>query len=482
MAAMFEGLSDRIEGVLGRLRGKGKLSPEQVEEVLREVRLALLEADVHTAVVRGFLSRVRERAVGDEVTKALGPAQQVVKIVHEELVRILGGQAAPLTYSPKPPTVIMLAGLQGSGKTTAAGKLALFLSKRGKKPLLVACDLQRPAAVEQLKLVGDQIGVPVVTRTGMTPVEVAGEGLSEAKRLQRDVVIVDTAGRLHVDEEMMAEAAAIRDRVDPTETLFVADSMTGQDAVNVATAFLERVDYSGIILTKLDGDARGGAALSIAEVSGRPVKFASVGERLDAFEPFHPDRMASRILGMGDMLTLIEKAEEAYEEDQQAELEEKILKQTFSLEDFLETMKGLRKMGPLQSLIGMMPGMRQQLKDVEVDESDLARVEAIIHSMTPAERRDPALLNKSRKQRVARGCGRTPQDVNMLLRQFDQAKVLMKAVAAGGGMPSVPGMGQQAAPGMRGGGRPSPHRAQPKDRTKRPKLHHKNKKKKRKKK
>jgi len=479
---MFDSLSDRIEGIFQRLKGSGKVSEDQVEEVLREVRLALLEADVHTSVVRGFLAKVRERAVGEEVMKSLTPAQHIIKVVDEELIGILGGEHKQITYSPQPPTVIMLAGLQGSGKTTAAGKLAKLLQKRGKKPLLVACDLQRPAAVEQLRLLGEQIGVPVVTQTGMTPIEVATSSFDIARDERRDVIIIDTAGRLHIDEEMMAEAAAIKEATNPNEILFVADAMTGQDAVNVATAFLERVDYTGIILTKLDGDARGGAALSIATVSGRPVKFASVGEHLDSFEPFHPDRMASRILGMGDVLTLIEKAEEAYEEEQQAELEEKILKQTFSLEDFLETMKGLKKMGPLQSLLGMLPGMRSQLKDVEVDERDLARVEAIIHSMTPAERRDPKVINKSRRVRIARGCGRTPADVNGLLKQFEQAKVLMQAVAKGGGMPGMqPGMGMQAGPGMAGGGG-APHRAKPKDRPKKPKQHHKTKKKKRKKK
>jgi len=471
---VFDTLSERIEGIFGRLRSRGRLSEQQIDEVLREVRLALLEADVHTDVVRAFVGRVRERALGEEVRKALTPAQTIVKIVNDELVEILGRTTSPLTWSPKPPTVIMLAGLQGSGKTTAAGKLARLLKSKGKRPLLVACDLRRPAAVEQLKLLGDEVDVPVVARTGMTAVDVAATGVEEARRLMRDVVIVDTAGRLHVDEAMMSEAAAIRDRIQPTETLFVADAMTGQDAVNVATAFLERVDYTGIILTKLDGDARGGAALSIAQVSGRPVKFASTGERLDAFEPFHPDRLASRILGMGDILTLIEKSEEAFEEDERIALEEKMRKATFTLDDFLKQMRQLRKMGPLSNLLGMMPGMKGALKDVDLDEKELSRVEAIIQSMTPGERVDPGIINNSRRQRIARGCGRTVSDVNALVRQFDQVKVMMRAMAGGGGLPSLPhGMGPQGA-------MPRAGRGKPKNRPHRPKQHAKGKKRKRK--
>jgi len=473
---MFDALSDRLEDIFQRMRGRGRLSEEQVEEILREVRLALLEADVHTSVVRGFLAKVRERAVGDEVTKALTPAQAVIKIVHDELVEILGHEHKPVTYAPKPPTVIMLAGLQGSGKTTAAGKLARWLKSRGKRPLLVAADLYRPAAIEQLKIVGDEIDVPVVARTGVSAVEVVREGLERARHLQRDTVVIDTAGRLHIDEDMMAEAAAIKDAVQPHEILFVADSMTGQDAVNVATAFLERVDYTGIVLTKLDGDARGGAALSIAEVSGRPIKFASTGERLDAFEPFHPERMASRILGMGDVLTLIEKAEETYAEDERRAMEEKMRTATFTLEDFLKQLKGLRKMGPLQSLVGMLPGMKGALKDVELDERDLGSIEAIIHSMTSSERADPSILNGSRRSRIARGCGQRVSDVNQLVKQFDQARVLMKTLASGGGIPDLAGA-MSGAPGGDGG---RPHRAKPKGRAKPPKQHHKKKKKRRK--
>jgi signal recognition particle subunit SRP54 len=467
---MFDSLSDRLEGVFKRLRGRGRLTSDDVDEALREVRLALLEADVHLQVVRDFVSRVRERAVGEEVRKALTPGQQVVKIVNEELVTILGGDAKPIQFAGRPPTVLMLAGLQGSGKTTAAGKLAHYLKSKGRRPLLVACDLRRPAAVEQLALLGEQVGVPVVRREGISAVEVAAEGVREAERLDRDVVIVDTAGRLHIDEEMMAEAAAIRARVKPHETLLVVDAMTGQDAVNVATAFLEGVDYTGIILSKLDGDARGGAALSIAHVSGRPVKFASTGERLDAFEPFHPDRMASRILGMGDVMTLIEKAEETFEEEEMVQMERKLREASFTLEDFLDQMRQIKKMGPLTSLMGMIPGMGAQLKGLNVDDIDTKHTEAIILSMTPAERRDPTVINSSRRQRIANGCGLSTADVNGLLRQFEQARKMMRAMAGGGGLPSMPQGTVKGGPG----GRPKP-----KQRPHRPKQHGKKKKKRR---
>ncbi len=476
---MFDTLSERLENVFKRLRGHGRLSETQVDEALREVRMALLEGDVHLDTVRQFIARVRERAVGEEVRKALTPAQTVVKIVNDELVEILGGKAKPLRYAQKPPTVVMLAGLQGSGKTTAAAKLATWLKAKGKHPVLVACDLRRPAAVQQLRLLGEQAGVPVIARDGMSPVDVAAEGVSETIRLGRDVVIVDTAGRLHVDEEMMAEAAAIRDRVKPTETLLVVDAMTGQDAVNVATSFLEHVDFSGIVLSKLDGDARGGAALSIAHVSGRPVKFASTGEKLDAFEPFHPDRIAGRILGMGDMLTLIEKAEEAFEEEQAKEMERKFLEASFTLEDFLDQMRQLRKMGPISNLLGMIPGMGAQLKGLELDDKDLGRTEAIICSMTPVERRDPSIIDGSRRSRIARGCGMTTGDVNGVLRQFGEAKKMMKVMAGGGGLPQMPkGMvlprGPVGGRGAAGGSRPTA-----KKRAHKPKQHGKKKKKRR---
>lgn len=471
---MFDSLSDRLENAFRKLRGRGRLSEGDVDEVLREVRMALLEADVHLQTVKHFIGRVRERAVGEEVLKALTPAQMVVKIVNEELVEILGGKAEPLRFAPRPPTVIMMAGLQGSGKTTAAAKLAAQIRKKGRRPMLVACDLRRPAAVQQLKLLGEQTGVPVIAQEGATdPVAVAAYAMEEAKRLGRDVVIVDTAGRLHIDEEMMAEAAAIRDRVQPTETLLVVDAMTGQDAVNVATSFLERVDYSGIILSKLDGDARGGAALSIAHVSGRPVKFASVGEKLDAFEPFHPDRMASRILGMGDVLTLIEKAEETYEEEEAEKLERKIRKGEFNLQDFLDQMKQLKKMGSLGSLLGMIPGLRGQMQQLKnIDDDAMKHSEAVIQSMTPKERAEPGIIDASRKKRIARGCGMSINDVNALLRQFEQAKQMMKVVAGGGGAPSLPRTAVRDPEARRASSKSKrPHR---------PKTHGKNKKKKRK--
>jgi signal recognition particle subunit SRP54 len=467
---MFEILSERFEAAFRRLRSRGRLSESDVDDALGQVRLALLEADVQVGVVREFLGRVRERAVGDEVRKALTPGQHVVKIVNDELVAILGGTAKALAFAPKPPTVIMLAGLQGSGKTTAAGKLAVLLKGKGHSPLLVACDLRRPAAVRQLVLIGEQAGVPVVAREGLGSLGVAAEGLREAQRLGRDTVIVDTAGRLHVDEEMMAEATSIRDLVAPLETLLVVDAMTGQDAVNVATVFLERLDYTGIILSKLDGDARGGAALSIAHVSGRPVKFASTGERLDAFEPFHPDRMASRILGMGDVLTLIEKAEETFEAEQMLKVEEKLRAATFTLEDFLEQMRQLRKMGPLTSILGMIPGLGSQLKGLDLDESAMGRTEAIILSMTPAERRDPALIDGSRRSRIAGGCGLTTGEVNGLLRQFAEAKRMMRAATGGGGLPGLPRGMVKLPPGPR---------AKPKQRPHRPKQHGKKKKRRR---
>jgi signal recognition particle subunit SRP54 len=453
---VFDALSDRLEQAFRRLRGRGRLSDADVDAALRDVRAALLEADVHVGVVRELLARVRGRALGEEVRRALTPAQQVIRIVNDELVRILGGEARPLVTAARPPTVVMLAGLQGSGKTTTAAKLARWVAARGRRPLLVACDLRRPAAVRQLQLLGAEVGVPVVARDGMTAVEVAGEGLAEAERLGRDVVVVDTAGRLHVDDEMMAEAAAIRDRIRPHETLLVVDAMTGQDAVNVATAFLERVDFTGIVLTKLDGDARGGAALSIAHVSGRPVKFASTGERLDAFEPFHPDRIASRILGMGDVLTLIEKAEEAFEEEQARAMERKLRTASFTLEDFLEQMRQVRKMGPLTTLLGMIPGLGAQLKGIEIDERDLARAEAIICSMTPAERRDPSIIGGSRRARIARGSGTTPADVNALLRQFEAARRMMRQMV-GGGLSGAAGP-RAAAAGPRARAKARPHR------------------------
>ena len=475
---MFDALSDRLDAVFARFRGSRELTEEQVDEGLREIRLALLEADVNFKVVKTFTRRIRERAIGEEVSAALNPGQQVVKIVHEELVRILGEQSAPLELGSRSPAVIMLAGLQGSGKTTAAGKLAKLLKKKGRQPLLVACDLQRPAAVKQLQVLGEKVGVPVYAPvTTGDPVQVARESLQEAVRRSCNVVIVDTAGRTNVDQEMMDQASDIKAAIDPVETLFVIDAMIGQEAVTVALAFQEAVDFSGVILSKLDGDARGGAALSVAEVTGRPIKFASVGEKLDEFEAFHPDRMAGRILGMGDVLTLIEKAEETYTAEEAEELQRKLLEADFTLEDFLSQMQQMRKMGPLQNLLAMVPGVGKQLKDVDLDEREVKRVEAIIQSMTPEERRNPDLLNGKRKKRIAKGSGRSAQEVNELLRTFGEMRGMMKQLkgmkglsklkalrgmdpddlagslgALGeGGLAGLPGMGDFAGAGVGGG-------------------------------
>jgi signal recognition particle subunit SRP54 len=459
---MFDALSDRLEAVFAGLRSGGKLTEGQVEESLREIRLALLEADVNFKVVKTFVSRIRERAVGTEVSGALNPGQQVVKIVHEELVRILGEQSAPLDLGSSSPAVIMLAGLQGSGKTTAAGKLAKLLKKKGRQPLLVACDLQRPAAVKQLRVLGEQVGVPVYAPLEAgDPIPVARDAIAEAKRLGAGVVIVDTAGRTNVDEVLMQQAADIKAAVDPVETLFVIDAMIGQEAVTVAKAFQEAVDFTGVVLSKLDGDARGGAALSVAEVTARPIKFASVGEKLDEFEAFHPDRMAGRILGMGDVLTLIEKAEDVYTEQQAEDMQAKLLKAEFTLEDFLEQMQQIKKMGPLQNLLGMLPGMGKALKDVDLDDREIKRVEAIIQSMTLEERRKPRILNGKRKKRIAAGSGRSAQEVNELLRSFGEMQKMMKSLGGAKGMKALrqmkdmPELADQLAggqlPGMGGG-------------------------------
>jgi len=444
---VFDALSDRLDAVFSRLRGKGALTEEQVDEGLREIRLALLEADVNFRVVKTFVGRIRERAVGTEVSEALDPGQQIVKIVNSELVRILGEASAPLDLGSASPGVIMLAGLQGSGKTTAAGKLASLLKRRGRQVLLVACDLQRPAAVRQLQILGERVGVPVYAPvTSGDPVTVARDSITEARRVGASVVIVDTAGRTNVDDELMAQAAAIKDAVRPAETLFVIDAMIGQEAVTVAKAFQEAVDFSGVILSKLDGDARGGAALSVAEVTGRPIKYASVGEKLDEFEAFHPDRMASRILGMGDVLTLIEKAEEVYTEEQATEAQRKLLEASFTLEDFLEQMQQIKKMGPLRNVLGMMPGMGKMLRDVDIDDSTLVPTEAIIRSMTLEERRNPKLLNGKRKKRIAAGSGRSSQEINELLKGFDQMAQLMKGLGGGKGL----GKGLKGMKAMRG--------------------------------
>ena len=427
---MFESLSDRFEGIFTRLRGKGRLGDAEVEEVLREIRLALLEADVNFTVVRGLVGRIREQCVGAELSKSLTPAQQVIKIVNQELVNTLGGESLRITYAPKPPTVVLLAGLQGAGKTTAAAKLAVWFKHQGRNPLLVGADLQRPAAVEQLRVLGEQAGVAVFSEP-TDPVTVAKAGVEEAVRVGRDVVIVDTAGRLTIDQEMMDEVRHISESTDPHYTFLVIDAMIGQAAVETAEAFHQTLELDAVILSKLDGDARGGAALSVKEVVGRPIAFASIGEKLADFEQFHPDRMANRILGMGDVLTLIEKAEREYDQDVAQRAAEALQQGTFTLEDFLEQMQQLKKMGPLSGLIGMLPGVPKELKQANIDDRELARVEAIIRSMTPAERQNPDVINGSRRLRIANGSGVTTSEVNLLLKQFKEAQKMMNQMGFG---------------------------------------------------
>lgn len=426
---IFEGLAEKLQNALGNLKKKGKLSEKDVDLAMREVKMALLEADVNFKVVKDFIKVVKERAIGSEVMESLTPGQQVVKIVNEELSALMGGVNSKLTYSPKPPTVIMLVGLQGAGKTTTAAKLGSYLRKQGKNPLLVACDIYRPAAIKQLKVVGQQVGVPVFTmENGEKPEEITKNALGFAKENGKDIVIIDTAGRLHIDEVLMDELKNIKTLARPSEILLVVDSMTGQDAVNVSQSFNEVLGIDGVILTKLDGDTRGGAALSIKAVTQKPIKFTGMGEKLDDLEPFYPDRMASRILGMGDVLTLIERAQDAIDEKKAKELEEKMRKQEFTLDDFLDQMSQMKKMGPLKQILEMLPGMgaMKQLKDLEVDEKEVARVEAIIKSMTKQERREPAIINGSRRKRIANGSGTKVEEVNRLLKQFEQSKKMMK--------------------------------------------------------
>ncbi|MBX5476632.1 MAG: signal recognition particle protein [Clostridia bacterium] len=439
---MFEGLSERLQGVFARLRGRGRLSEQDVQAALREIRLALLEADVNFKVVKDFVERVRERAVGQEVLESLTPAQQVVKIVHEELARLLGeGADARLAAPPKPPLVVLMVGLQGSGKTTSTAKLGLHLKRQGKRPLLVAADVYRPAAADQLETLGRSLEIPVYRLDGAQPEAIVAGALQEAERAGRDAVLIDTAGRLHVDEELMAELRRLHALSRPHETLLVVDAMTGQDAVSVAEGFCAELPITGIVMTKLDGDARGGAALSVRAVTGRPIKFAGVGEKTDALEPFHADRMASRILGMGDVLTLIEKAQAAVDVSKARELEAKLRQNEFTFEDFLEQMQQLRRMGPLEQILGLLPGMGnfRQLKGVAVDEKELARVEAIIRSMTPEERRRPQIIDSSRKRRIARGSGTQVQDVNRLLKQFEELRKVMRMFSRPGKRPPKPG-------------------------------------------
>lgn len=461
---MFDTLSDRLSGVLTKLRGKGRLTDADIDATAREIRLALLEADVALPVVRAFIGQVKERARGAEVSQALNPAQQVIKIVHEELVTVLGGEARRLQFAKHPPTVIMLAGLQGSGKTTLAGKLGRWLRSQGHQPLLVAADLQRPNAVGQLQVLGGRADIEVYAPqpgNGVgDPVQVATDSLDHARRHARDVVIIDTAGRLGVDEEMMAQAAAIRDATDPDETLFVIDAMIGQDAVTTAEAFRDGVGITGVVLAKLDGDARGGAALSVRQVTGQPIMFASTGEKLEDFDIFYPDRLASRILGMGDMLSLIEQAETAFEDEQKERMTAKLVGgQDFTLDDFLEQLIAVRKMGPIANVMSMMPGMAQMKDQIaEVDDSHLDKVTAIIRSMTPHERSNPKVLNGSRRARIATGSGNTVTDVNQLLTRFGDAQKMMRQM---GGMMGLPGGGRRKGTkspknkrkGKKGGGR-----------------------------
>ena len=422
---MFESLGDRLQGIVKRLKGKGRLTEADVDEVLAEIRTALLEADVNVSVVRDVVARIREQAIGATVSEALDPSQQIIKIVNAELVGMLGGETLKITYSSVPPTVVLMAGLQGSGKTTSAAKLARWFKSQGRQPLLVGADLQRPAAVEQLRTLGAQIGVPVFSESG-DPVTTARRGLEEARRLGKDVLIVDTAGRLAIDEEMMQQVAEISSTVKPNYTFLVVDAMTGQDAVSVAKAFDERLSIDGVILSKLDGDARGGAALSVKYVIGKPIAFAATGEKIDAFEQFHPDRMAGRILGMGDMLTLIEQAEKVFEQDKAEEAAARMLEGQFTLEDFLDQLQQLKKMGPLSGIMGMLPGMPKEMKDAQVGDEQVKTTEAIIRSMTPEERRQPEIINGSRRTRIAKGSGTEVADVNRLIKQFTEMQKMMK--------------------------------------------------------
>ncbi len=423
---MFQSLSEKLENAFRKFKNKGKLTESDIKAGMREIKLALLEADVNFKVVKDFINSVSARAVGADVLESLLPAQQIVKIVNEELTAIMGGSQAKLTISSKPPTVVMMVGLQGAGKTTHAGKLAGLYKKQGKNPLLVACDIYRPAAIKQLQIVGEKLGIPVFTLGDkVSPVKIAEEGIKYANQKGYDMVFIDTAGRLHIDEALMKELQDIKAKVNPTEILLTIDAMIGQDAVNVASTFNDLLDVTGVILTKLDGDTRGGAALSVRHVTGKPIKFIGVGEKLDAIEPFHPDRMASRILGMGDVLSLIEKAEQAYDEKKAAELEKKIRESTFTLDDYLEQFSQIKNMGNMEQLMAMMPGMKG-LKDAKIDEKALARQEAIIKSMTKREREKPDILNASRKKRIAAGSGTTVEEVNKLLKQFEQIRAFMK--------------------------------------------------------
>ena len=424
----FEGLSDKLQAAFKKLTGKGKLNEQNIKDAMREVRMALLEADVNYVVVKDFIKRVSERCIGTEILSSLNAGQQVIKIVNEELTALMGGSNAKLTWSSSVPTIYMLCGLQGAGKTTMCGKLANYLVKEGKKPLLAACDIYRPAAIRQLQVVGEQVNVPVFEKGTQDPVKTVQEAVEHARYYGRDVLIIDTAGRLHVDEALMNELSRIKETVHPQEILLVVDAMTGQDAVNVAKAFNDQLNIDGVILTKLDSDTRGGAALSVRAVTGKPIKFSGTGEKMGDIEPFHPDRMASRILGMGDMLTLIEKATENMDQDKTDKLGKKLQRNAadLNLEDFLEQMQQMKKMGPLSNILGMLPGVGSKLKDVEIDENAFKKPEAIVRSMTPQERRHPDILNASRRKRIAAGAGVTVQEVNALMRQFEQMRQMVK--------------------------------------------------------
>lgn len=426
---IFESLAEKLQNTLKTLKGKGKLTEKDVDAAMREVKLALLEADVNYKVVKDFVKKVKERSIGSDVMQSLTPGQQVIKIVNEELSDLMGGVNSRINISSKPPTVIMLAGLQGAGKTSTAGKLALNLKKQGKQPFLIACDVYRPAAIRQLEIVAEKSGAIFYSEEGnQNPVEIAANGYQKAKTLGYDIVIIDTAGRLHIDETLMDELKAIKSNVKPHEILLVVDSMTGQDAVNIAQSFDEALGIDGVILTKLDGDTRGGAALSIKAITKKPIKYAAVGEKLEDLEPFYPDRMASRILGMGDVMSLIEKAQGAFDESKAKEMQDKIKSSDFTFDDFLDQMQQIKKMGPLKNLMEMIPGMSQmkQFKDLEIDDRELIKVEAIIQSMTKKERQNPSIINASRKKRIAAGCGSQVNQVNRLLKQFEESKKMMK--------------------------------------------------------
>ena len=425
----FEGLSEKLQGALKKMTGRGKLTEQAVKEGMREIRMALLEADVNYAVAKDFIRRVTERCVGQEVLSSLSPSQQIVKIVHEEMTDLMGSANARLTWSSSVPTIFMLCGLQGAGKTTMCAKLAGYLAKQGKRPMLAACDIYRPAAIKQLQVVGQQVNIPVFEKGTQDPVKTAVEAVENARYYGRDVLIIDTAGRLHIDEALMDELARIRDAVHPQEILLTVDAMTGQDAVNVAKTFDEKLNVSGVILTKLDGDTRGGAALSIKAVTGKPIKFSGIGEKLSDIEPFHPDRMAGRILGMGDVMTLIEEASAAFVEKDAEKFTRRGISNKLTLEDFLEQMQSMKKMGGVKKMVSMLPGMNG--REIDVDDDAMKKPEAIIRSMTPAERRDPSLLNASRRKRIAAGSGTTVQDVNQLVRQFEQAQQMMKQMMSG---------------------------------------------------